>query len=86
MRISRKERTITPSVHCDKPGTVLYAKIRVVHRDKKYARGFSKRLQEFRTILTTIVRWEDDNFLVVKTAGKRSKEHRVHRCYCCLAN
>lgn len=70
----------------DKPGTALYAKVRVVHRDKKYARGFSRRLREHRQILATIIRWDDEHFLIVKAAGPRGKEYRVHRCYCHLAN
>lgn len=70
----------------DKPGTILYAKIRVQHRDSRYQRGFCKRLRESRTILCTLVRWEDDYHLIVKAHGKRTKEHRVHRYDCELVS
>lgn len=65
-----------------KPGTVMYTKIPVVHQDKSYRRGFSKRLSERRQILCTLVEWVDENYLIVVTHTKRPKQYTVHKYDC----
>ena len=69
-----------------KPGTIMYAKVRIAHRDEKYRRGFCKRLKEHKQILCTLVRWEDENYLIVTTHTKRSQEYRVHKFDCDVAS